>query len=434
MMHRFSFRAAVVGAMVLAGAGVHAQDTDVETLSDLDEGVYPDMLDGTLSPAGDLVDDAAPNSGRFRFDTALGPWNEAKARFRETTGITFGGSYQILWQNFSDPGLGDRDAIGQKLTLNFSRPLTGAGAANPLILDVAIEGRGPVGTDNPPLTAGILAGSLTPTAATYGEFDLGITQFYIRQSLADNKFQYTIGKIFAPNFINAYPFFDDNRQFLNQAFSTSPTIPTPLRGFGAVALWYPTTTGAYVQAGVFTANSDDTGITVDNFFEDGELFYSLELGWSGLSRTPVPIQARGPMDTNNVHLSFWYKDAQPNAAAIFQPEAKGVAFNANFMAGENVMWFARGGISDGWVTERNLTAGFGYRPSGQFSDLFGFGVGWVDPANDALREQIVAEAFYRYHVTPNFAITPDLQIIQDPSLNPAVDTLYVAGLRARITF
>ena len=50
------------------------------------------------------------------------------------------------------------------------------------------------------------------------------------------------------------------------------------------------------------------------------------------------------------------------------------------------------------------------------------------------REQVNAEAFYRFHITPNLAITPDLQYIKDPSLNPGVDDLWVASLRARITF
>jgi carbohydrate-selective porin OprB len=39
----------------------------------------------------------------------------------------------------------------------------------------------------------------------------------------------------------------------------------------------------------------------------------------------------------------------------------------------------------------------------------------------------------RFHVTPNFAITPDLQVIVKPSLNPNLNTLWVAGVRARIT-
>ena len=435
MHHRTTLCAAALVAGLL-GHSPEAQAQDQESPTpDESQGVpYPDRLRGTLSGEGDLLDDAAPRSSWLRSEGLMEPWLLAKSDFRARTGISFGGSYGLMWQSYSDPGRGDDDAVGQKLTLNFSRDIFGTGTASPVTLDIVVEQRGPVGTDNPPLQGGVLAGSIVPTAATWGDFDLGITQFYIRQNLADNKFQYTIGKVFAPNFVNAYPFFDDNRQFFNQTFSTSPTIPTPLRGFGIVGVWFPTETGAYIQGGVFTANSDDTGLTVDNFFEDGELFYNLELGWSGLARTGTPIQARGPMDTNNVHLSFWHKDAQPDAVSIFQPDAQGVAFNANFMYGDNLMWFLRGGVSDGWVTKRNVTAGFGYRPSANFSDLLGVGVGWAQPSNDALSEQLTAEAFYRFQVTPNLAITPNLQIIRDPSLNPGIDTLYVAGLRARITF
>ncbi len=297
-----------------------------------------------------------------------------------------------------------------------------------------------MGTDNPPLQAGVAAGSIMPTAATWGDFDLGITQAYIRQNLWGNKFQYTIGKIFAPNFIDAYPFFDDNRQFLNQSFSTSPTIASPLRGAGAVATVYPTDGSLYLLGGIYSANSSDTGWTIDEVFDTGELFYQLEVGWSALARSGVPIQARGPMDSNNIHLTGWYKDAQPDQSnATLQPQARGLAFNANFMVGDSLMWFFRAGMSDGWVNDRAVSAGFGWRPTQQFSDLFGFGVGWVRPNGEVLpapltREQWNVETFYRFHVTPNLAITPDLQYIKDPSLNPGVDSLWVASLRARVTF
>ena len=420
----------------LAGSAAFAQDQDLETTSDLDDGAYPLLLDGTLSGHGDLKEGTATKRGFLRFDTSLSGWEAWKEQVRKNTGISFGGSLGVMWQNYSDTTpLGDRDAVGGKLTFNISRDLINAGTPEALTLAIVIEDRQPVGTELTPQKGGVLAGSIVPTATTYGEFDhLGISQFYIRQNLFGNRFQYTIGKLFAPAFINAYPFFDDNRQFFNQTFSTSPTIPSPLRGFGAVGVWYPTEGGQYVQGGVFSANSDNTGFTLDDVFETGELFYNLELGWSGLARKGVPVNARGPMDTNNAHLSFWYKDAQPEAAVTSQPSAKGVAFNANFMVGQNYMWFVRGGYAQDYINRRNLTAGFGYRPSERYSDLLGFGVGWVEPSNAALRDQYTAEAFYRFQVTSNLAVTPNIQYIRDPALNPSETDLWVFGMRARVTF
>jgi porin len=107
--------------------------------------------------------------------------------------------------------------------------------------------------------------------------------------------------------------------------------------------------------------------------------------------------------------------------------------------GDNLMWFFRAGLSEGWVNDRAMSVGLGWRPSQQYSDLFGLGLGWVRPNAELVpapfqREQVNAEAFYRFHLTPNLAITPDLQAIWNPSLDPGVDMLWVAGLRARVTF
>ena len=152
----------------------------------------------------------------------------------------------------------------------------------------------------------------------------------------------------------------------------------------------------------------------------------------------MPVQARGPMDSNNIHLTGWYKDAQPDQSnPTLQPQARGLAFNANMTIGDSMMWFFGAGISDGWVNDRAMSVGLGWRPSQQYSDLLGIGLGWVRPNDEVVqepfqREQVNAEAFYRFHITPNLAITPDLQYIKDPSLNPDVDSLGVAGLRARI--
>lgn len=391
---------------------------------------YPNLLDGTLSVEGDLEDDEVPKASWFRFDTTLTPWLEFKQNLQQNYGISIGGSYGILWQNYSQSFVGEENAVGGKFTLNVAAQILNRGQADALTFDMAIEDRRPLGTDQPPLWAGFEAGSITATAATWGEFDLGVTQAYLRQNLFDGRFQYAVGKIFAPNFINAYPFFDDNRQFFNQNFTTSPTIPVPLRGFGLVGALYPTDNNLYVSGGMYTPYSSDTGWTIDSFFEKNDYFYNLEVGWSGLAGTGTPIQARGPMDANNFHVTAWYRDPLEDGS----PEAYGVAFNANYTVGENTMLFARGGLSEGWLINRNIAVGFGYRPTRAPSDLFGVALGWANPTNDLLPDQFTAEAFYRFQVTPQLAVTPDVQLIVDPSLDPTEDYLWALGMRARIAF
>lgn len=395
---------------------------------------HPDLLDGTLSGKGDLEEDERPKTGFFRLPTALEPWFMFKDRIADQYGLHFGGSWGVLGQDYSSSLIGEEDSVGQKFTFNVSWEVLNRGRPNTLWYELVVEDRGPMGTELAPLQAGVAAGTIVPTAPTWGEFDMGVTQSYIRQDLFNHSVQYAVGKLFAPNFINPYPFFDDNRQFLNQTFSTSPTIPAPLRGFGAVAAWYPTSLGLYVKGGMYTNHSSDTGFTADDFFGESEHFYHVEAGWSGSAGSGVPVQARGPMDTNNLSITLWQRDAQDFGDPIFFAGSEGVAFNANYMVLDNVMVFARGGWSEGWVTEENFTAGFGWRPRVEYSDLFGFGGGWAKPANPLLRDQVTWEIFYRFMLTPNLALTPDVQLVTDPALDPTEDELWVFSLRSRVTF
>jgi carbohydrate-selective porin OprB len=188
--------------------------------------------------------------------------------------------------------------------------------------------------------------------------------------------------------------------------------------------------GLYVEPGMYTANSSDTGWTIDDFFTKNEHFYHLDVGWSKLASAGVPLQARGAMDQDNFHVVAWYKNEQQGGL----PEAHGVAFNANSKIGENLMWFLRGGWSEGFFVDWNTSGGIGWRPQSAPSDLLGFGVGWAHPSNDALRDQYTLELFYRFHVAPNFAISPDIQFIQNPALNPGENVLWVAGIRTRFSF
>ncbi|RZT91438.1 carbohydrate porin [Rivibacter subsaxonicus] len=411
-----------VGALLAAAPAARGQDAEVD----------PDQFVGGMSVDGDLAQDEAIRRSFGRRDTLMDPWFAWKSELRQNTGLVIGGSYGVLWQSYSNtpPGV-ESNAVGHKFTFNLSYDLLNRGAPDALTFDMAVEDRRPLGTDRAPLQAGIAAGSAVPTAATWGDFSLGITQAYVRQNLFQNRFQYTVGKIFAPNFVNAYPFFDDNRQFLSLQFSTSPTIAVPLRGFGGVAAWYPQGgPGLYMQGGMFTPYSSDTGSTIGDFFGENDYFYSLDFGFSALAASGVPINARGPMDRNNISMTVWYRDPLNNGS----PRANGVAFNANWLFGENFMPFLRGGWSDGWQLDRNVSLGLGWRPPTAPADLLGVAIGWTRPANTILREQVTSEVFYRWAITPNLAITPVLQLVNNPALNPREDQLWVFSLRGRLAF
>ena len=67
-------------------------------------------------------------------------------------------------------------------------------------------------------------------------------------------------------------------------------------------------------------------------------------------------------------------------------------------------------------------------------DLLGLGVSWGDPAPDALDDQWSSELFYRLQIAQNLAVTPSVQCVIDPALNPDESSQFYLGLRGRLAF
>ena len=121
----------------------------------------------------------------------------------------------------------------------------------------------------------------------------------------------------------------------------------------------------------------------------------------------------------------------------------GAALSFSHFINDKWMPFVRGGFADdgGSLLEKSVSAGIGYQPKQTGAvpgDLLGFAVNWGQ-ANEAvfgsgLDDQYTAELFYRIQVTKEIAITPDVQMLFNPALNPDENMIAVFGLRARMIF
>ena len=49
-----------------------------------------------------------------------------------------------------------------------------------------------------------------------------------------------------------------------------------------------------------------------------------------------------------------------------------------------------------------------------------------------LPDQTLVEVFYRLQLTETLAVTPDLQYVVDPALDPEQDSNWLVGIRARL--
>jgi porin len=104
---------------------------------------------------------------------------------------------------------------------------------------------------------------------------------------------------------------------------------------------------------------------------------------------------------------------------------------------EKVMPFLRAGYAKdgGSLLQKSVSAGLGYQAV-QGRDLFGFGVNWGQPNaatwGEGLDDQISFELFWRWFLGEQLALTPDLQYLINPAVNPDEDSVWMFGLRGRL--
>ena len=79
-----------------------------------------------------------------------------------------------------------------------------------------------------------------------------------------------------------------------------------------------------------------------------------------------------------------------------------------------------------------LRASHDFRVAGSSGDLVGDGTGLFTYAPDGTEQ--VAELYYRYHITKQFELSPDLQLISKAGANPDAQIIKILGLRAQVAF
>ncbi len=156
-------------------------------------------------------------------------------------------------------------------------------------------------------------------------------------------------------------------------------------------------------------------------------FPHLEAGWAASLEKGF---------TDNIHLTLWHMDERRQAG---KPDGWGAAFSFSRLLVEKWEPFVRAGYADdgGALWERSLSAGLGYHTR-RASDIIGLGLNWSRPSSSTLGpgldDQYTMEIYYRIQVLKILAVTPDVQLLIDPALNPDDDLVAVFGLRGRISF
>jgi len=361
-------------------------------------------------------------AGRPLFDR-IADW---KSWLKDKRGIDLGLDYSAAYFGASDSPGDDQSASGMLRFLG-SWDLVGRGKKNTGALVWKVEHRHGY-TDVPLFDFGFELGYAGFIAPPFSDAGLLLTNLYWRQRWREKRAITAVGGwVDATDYVDVYALSSPWTGFTNFSFSTgSNTIPVPNQGLGAAASAM-LTKQLFVIGGLADSNSDpgDPIDGFDTFFNDREYFKHIEFGWT-------PSLDRLYLD--NLHVTFWHADEREEAGT---PSGRGANFSFTRYLGGRWLPFVRGGWADdgGSVLQKSLSVGFGYQPV-PGKNLLGVGLNWGEPNESTfapgLDDQYTAEVFYRWNVSREIALTPDLQYLKNPALNPDQDSIWVFGLRARL--
>lgn len=385
---------------------------------------------GPSSVASQIQADEKPKSPVFDLDetpSTLQSYDDFKARLREEYGLTIGMDYNMLFQHASESP-GEENAAGGVFRFFGSWTVLGEETGTPASIEFKVENRHRLGTDIAPSALAGEIGYAGLTAVPFSDAGWLLTNLYWHQSLNENRLAYIAGIVDVTDYVDVYGLVNPWTDFSNLAFSTDPTTPAPDQGFGAAIRWNPAE-HYYILAGLADANGDprDPGDSINAFFSGGEYFKHLEAGWFGDWDTRFE---------ENIHVTLWHADERKEAGI---PDGWGMQFSFNRRFNTHWLPFLRVGYGDGGGAPlmRSISAGFSYDRPGD-DTVLGLGLNWGRPNGDlfdtATDDQYTVEAYAWLQLLPRLAITPDIQLIKNPASNPEDDLIWVAGLRARLSF
>ncbi len=320
-----------------------------------------------------------------------------------TPHYTWVGSYDLYgaWHLVDSASLGDGTLGFVYRDRNVWAPLTG----NELAADVGL----PWGINN--------SGS-----AGYNRFN----QVWWQQSLMDGKLIIQAGKIDQTTHFNTNRVASsDGRDFMMQSLVYSQTIAFPANGLGFNVRYWPDP-HLYVDAGLADANGDPDrkpNDSIDSFLE-GHYFEAFEVGFVPDMKTISPALGEG-----TYRLMGWHTAEASNHGA-----GAGVALSADQELPNQMVPFMRVGYCPAGAGRTSTEVDWGVvsvAPFERSTDRLGFGASWAKPTAPSTGNQFAFEFFYRAQAVDGLQITPDVEFVVDPALNPNSNFQAVFGIRVR---
>ena len=380
----------------------------------------PDQVDNTIAEDDESV-------SRIVEKRVFEPWFEWKKGLQEKHGLSFGIDYSMAYLGASDSPADAEDRASSGMARFYgSWDLVGRESGNTGAFVWKVEHRHNYST-LPASAFGFNLGYAGLIEPPFSDQGLRWTNLYWRQRWSEGRIAAVVGFLDATDYVDVYALASPWTGFLNFAFSTGTlTTPVPNDAALGVAMGGMLSKNVFLIGGLTDRNADPTDPfdSFGTFFEDNEYFKSIEIGWT-------PSHDRLYLD--NAHLSFWHADERKEAG-----ESSGWGLNVSFTRYLGGKWlpFVRAGYAKdgGALMQKSVSVGFAYQPVPK-GDTLGVGFNWGEPNEDTfgpgLRDQYTTELYYRWNLTPRFAVTPDLQFLVNPALDTDRDSIWVFGVRVR---
>jgi porin len=338
-------------------------------------------------------------------------------RLESEYGLTLAADYATTFQAASDVLSGDKQGASGVLRLYGTWTIFGQGTRNRGSIVAKVEHRHAYG-DTSPADLASNVGYLGVNAIGFTDVGAFVAPLYWQQYFSDGQVGFVAGRIDPLDFVDVLGVGSQWTSFQNGATLANLALPLPDVGCGAGA---GRTLNDQWIIGATAHDLNGSQTSMDCFGEGLELYKQAFVGWS---------PSRSLRFSQAIIMTLWHADSRENG----QASGKGVALSANWMFDDKWMPFVRVGVSDGEaaVMKSQLSTGLTYR-FGKHRSEIGVAVSLQDPTNNSLEEQTTFEAYYRWQLSPQLALTPSLQVLRNPALNPERSTVVLGGLRFRYT-
>jgi len=378
---------------------------------------------GPNTPQQQLDDDDVIREPIYRFaraDEFFKPWYDTKKRFNEEHDFQYSFDYNLLSQGISD-SIGTEDgATSGVLRAYGTWVLTRQDDKDFGRLIYNVNHRHKVFSDIAPAELAGQAGYIGVTGTLFSDVNLVLIDLNWQQSFNDGNTGLIAGRFDPNDYMGVLGYANPWTAFSNVAILLNPSVAFPDGSLG-VGAGHRFSEQWYVKGSINDANGVITDLKA--FKGGAEFFKWAEIGW-----TPAPDQHY----LTNIHAVAWHVDERESAGI---PSAHGFMLGASKTTDDQRwMGFVRAGWSKGSAPIYNETYSLGVvRRVRRNSDEVGIAVNWGDPPDSSLGSQTTGEFFYRLQLSQGIAITPSVQLLKDPALNPTEDTIWVWGIRFRLT-